>query len=290
MTNSMFRPEYKLFVQTLVQARQDAGLTQTDLALRLDKPQSFVSKYENGERRLDVIEFLDLCNVLGTEPARVLLILKQQTAQGTILDKWEITADQLTSLLEENPSLRGMVLGYVAELKLREIITTYPEVAYATKFDDHDRKKKGDLYIIYRGRAFDIESKSLQTKTVKRDSDSGAWFGKVQVDASDRREVVFEDGTTLNTTLLLRGEFDVLAVNLYAFEDEWRFIFARNRDLPPSSYSRYTQTQRNSLIASLIPVSWPPSPPFYADLRELLDEMVDTGEGAAPADVGLDEL
>lgn len=290
MPASMFRPEYKLFQQILVQARQNAGLTQTDLALRLSKPQSYVSKYENGERRLDVIEFLDLCNVLGIEPAHVLSVLRQQTSQKTILDQWAITSNQLTALLEENPSLRGMLLGYVAELKLREIITTYPEVSYATKFDDHDRKKKGDLFIIYRGRAFDIESKSLQTKMVKQDSQSGTWFGKAQVDASDRREVVFEDGTALNTTLLLRGEFNVLAVNLYAFENEWRFIFAKNSDLPTSSYRKYTQMQRNSLIASLIPVSWPPKPPFYADLRELLDEMVEAGEGSDPENIGLSQL
>ena len=55
MTNSVFRPEYKLFQQILVQARQNAGFTQTDLARHLSKPQSYVSKYENGERRIDVI-------------------------------------------------------------------------------------------------------------------------------------------------------------------------------------------------------------------------------------------
>ncbi|MCA9980884.1 MAG: helix-turn-helix transcriptional regulator, partial [Anaerolineales bacterium] len=241
MTNSLFRPEYKSLLLTLAQARQDAGFTQTNLALQLGKPQSYVSKYENGERKLDVIEFLDLCHVLGIDPAFVFSNLQQKGLQETtILDRWEITPSQLTSLLEENPSLRGMLLGYVAELKLREMIISYPEVSYATKFDDHDRKQKGDLYIIYRGHAFDIESKSLQTKMVQQDSESGTWLGKAQVDASDRREVVFEDGTTLNTTLLLRGEFDVLAVNLYAFEEEWRFVFARNSDLPTSRYKKYT--------------------------------------------------
>lgn len=267
MTSSVFRPKYKLLQQALIQARQNAGFTQTELAMRLDKPQSYVSKYENGERKLDVIDFLDLCNVLSIEPAAIFSTIAQQTPQKTILNQWHITSHQLTTLLEDNPSLRGMLLGYVAELKLREMIASYPEVSYTTKFDDHNRKKKGDLYIIYRGRAFDIESKSLQTKTVKQDSKNSIWLGKAQVDASDRREVIFEDKTTLNTTLLLRGEFDILAVNLYAFENEWRFTFARNRDLPTSNYRKYTPMQRKNLIASLVPVSWPPSPPFYADLH-----------------------
>ena len=42
-----------------------AGITQQELAKRLKKPQSFVSKYENGERRLDVVEFLEVATALG---------------------------------------------------------------------------------------------------------------------------------------------------------------------------------------------------------------------------------
>ena len=66
----------------------------------------------------------------------------------TLLEKWGITAEQLTQVLEKNPSLRGMILGYVAEQKLKEIISTLKDVSFITKFDDHNRKKKGDLYII----------------------------------------------------------------------------------------------------------------------------------------------
>lgn len=44
--------------------RQDNKLTQTELATKLDRPQSYISKYENGERRLDVVEFLEIAKVL----------------------------------------------------------------------------------------------------------------------------------------------------------------------------------------------------------------------------------
>lgn len=202
-----------------------------------------------------------------------------------ILEKWKITPDQLTELLGGNPSLRGMLLGYVAELKLKEIITAYPEVSYTTKFDDPDRSKKGDLYIVYHDKAFDIESKSLQSSMIKYDKENQKWYGKAQVDASDRRVVTFKDGTTLNTTLLLRGEFDILAVNCYAFTGEWDFVFARNSELPFSSYKKYTEQQRNELIASLVPVVWPPEPPFHKDLRGLLQEMVNEGLGQDPANI-----
>lgn len=206
----------------------------------------------------------------------------------TILDDWDITAEELTLVMKENPSLKGMVFGYVAELKLKERITAFDDVTYFTKFDDHDRKKKGDLYIVYKGRAFDIESKSLQTAMIGRDDERGIWTGKAQVDASDRRTVTFEDGSEMQTTLLLKGEFDVLAVNCYAFEDEWRFVFCRNDDLPTSTYRRYTSTQQQALLKSLVEVTWPPSPPFTDNLLGLLEQMVADGEGSDPIAVQQD--
>jgi len=53
-------------------ARVDAGLTQTELARRLRRPQSFVSKYENGERRLDVIDLQEVCRAIGIPASRIL--------------------------------------------------------------------------------------------------------------------------------------------------------------------------------------------------------------------------
>lgn len=57
MTKTLRTPEHVYLCQRLRQVRLDAGLTQVDLAARLDKPQSFVAKVETQERRLDVIEF-----------------------------------------------------------------------------------------------------------------------------------------------------------------------------------------------------------------------------------------
>ena len=46
-------------------ARREAGMRQVDLADRLRRPQSYVSKYESGERRLDLLELRQICNALG---------------------------------------------------------------------------------------------------------------------------------------------------------------------------------------------------------------------------------
>ena len=52
-------------------------MTQIDLSKKLGRPQSFVSKYENGERRLDVIEFLEVADALGVEPSRFINQLRK---------------------------------------------------------------------------------------------------------------------------------------------------------------------------------------------------------------------
>lgn len=63
---------YKKLRELLVAARGEADLTQVELSLRLRRPQSFVSKYERGERRLDVIEFGEVARALGIDPLRIL--------------------------------------------------------------------------------------------------------------------------------------------------------------------------------------------------------------------------
>jgi transcriptional regulator with XRE-family HTH domain len=63
---------YEKFQKALVEARLKSNLTQQEVALRLEKPQSFISKYESGERRLDVIEFLDVCEALRITPVSIL--------------------------------------------------------------------------------------------------------------------------------------------------------------------------------------------------------------------------
>jgi hypothetical protein len=184
----------------------------------------------------------------------------------------QITALELTSLVEDNPSLRGILLGYVAELKLHDMFLGHDDISGIGKADDHDRSKKGDRLIAYKGKNLVIEVKSLQTNSVRR-LDDGGWRGKTQVDASDKRKVHLPNGETLNTTCLVTGEFDLLAVNLFAFEEKWRFIFAKNGDLPRSKWKGYTPRQQKYLLATLIDVTWPPEPPFYEDPFPLLDSL-----------------
>lgn len=71
VTKSVFSDRYGIFRQSMIAARKTAGLTQVDLAVKLQRPQSFVSKYERGERRLDVVEFVEVARAIGIDPKEV---------------------------------------------------------------------------------------------------------------------------------------------------------------------------------------------------------------------------
>ena len=64
---------YQHLLVLLVEARKAAGLTQQELSEKLGRPQSYVSKFERGERRLDVVEFLGIAQYLGVDSHDVIV-------------------------------------------------------------------------------------------------------------------------------------------------------------------------------------------------------------------------
>lgn len=65
-------PRYRVLIGALVEGRRALGLSQGALAEKLDRHQQFVSRYEIGERRLDVVEFADVARALGLDPAALI--------------------------------------------------------------------------------------------------------------------------------------------------------------------------------------------------------------------------
>jgi len=80
MRKSLHTPEYLAFCELITQARKKAGLTQHALAKRLGRPQSVHGKYEGGERRLDVIEFMTVARAIGADPVVLLRALSKPRA------------------------------------------------------------------------------------------------------------------------------------------------------------------------------------------------------------------
>jgi transcriptional regulator with XRE-family HTH domain len=72
MSKSVFSDAYAILVAGLVEARHLAGVTQVQLADRLGKPQSFISKIERGERRVDALEFCAIAQALGIKPSELM--------------------------------------------------------------------------------------------------------------------------------------------------------------------------------------------------------------------------
>lgn len=72
MTKSIFTNNYQLLLQLLVTARKKSGITQQQLAKKLGKNQSYISKYENAERRLDIIEVIAISKAINFNPVELM--------------------------------------------------------------------------------------------------------------------------------------------------------------------------------------------------------------------------
>ncbi len=81
MQKSITSQDYRTFLRELRAARKRSGLTQADLARELNESQSFISKCERGERRLDVVELRNFCRVFGTSMAEFVRDLERSLAR-----------------------------------------------------------------------------------------------------------------------------------------------------------------------------------------------------------------
>jgi len=70
--------QYKIVGACLAAARRRANVTQQELAAKLGKPQSFVSEYERGQRRVDVVELLVISRVLGLDPVELFVEIARE--------------------------------------------------------------------------------------------------------------------------------------------------------------------------------------------------------------------
>ena len=86
---SVFTEEYEVFLRLLRETRQDAQLTQRQMAERLQHHQAFVSRSETGERRLDVIELRVLCKAMGVPLRKFIDRLEAELEKGE-LEKGEM--------------------------------------------------------------------------------------------------------------------------------------------------------------------------------------------------------
>lgn len=72
MAGSTHHQNYQQLLSLLRQARLRAHMTQEQLGNALGNSQTFVSKFERGERRIDVVEFVEICDAFGADPEEIL--------------------------------------------------------------------------------------------------------------------------------------------------------------------------------------------------------------------------
>lgn len=77
MGKTLGSKRHKALIDLLIERREAAGMTQAGLADRLGEYQSFVARLESGQRRIDVVEFLDIAEVLGFDPTKAIATLKK---------------------------------------------------------------------------------------------------------------------------------------------------------------------------------------------------------------------
>lgn len=66
--------KYHKIIELLVNERLRKNMTQNDIARLLGKPQSYIAKYESCTRRLDIVEFMDICAALKLRPSKVMIL------------------------------------------------------------------------------------------------------------------------------------------------------------------------------------------------------------------------
>ena len=83
MKKSIYKKEYKYFVQVFTECRTKAGLLQVDLAKELGVNQSFISKIETGQRKVDIIELREICSHLKITLKEFITLLEKEINSKT---------------------------------------------------------------------------------------------------------------------------------------------------------------------------------------------------------------
>ena len=78
MSKTIFEGAHSTLVEMMIGARKNAGLTQTELAERVGKDQSFISLIERSQRRIDILEFIALTRAVGSSPEKMFSDLLKQ--------------------------------------------------------------------------------------------------------------------------------------------------------------------------------------------------------------------
>lgn len=251
--------------------RELRGISQERLAHLVGVDRTFVSKIERGQRNTTAETIARIAKGLDVAPH----VLLAPNYLETQIGKMEVDLTVLAENAAQNPSLRSFIIGYQAEYMCKKELTRQLGIPMEsmTKPDDHDRNNHGDIVINYRNKKHVIEVKCLQTKYVKKVGED-SWIGKYQCDGSDATDIVLSNGRTVHTVAVQYGYFDIVAVGLFSFGEQWRFAFVDANKLDCMTISRgrnaIPEEDRHYFIKTMQDITWPLRSPYVEKIAELL--------------------
>jgi len=187
-----------------------------------------------------------------------------------------MTKEELCYIAENNPCVRGMITGYTSEYHLEKMLRSIEGVTNLYKPDDHDRKKnKSDYILTYKGKTIRIQSKSIQTNSIREHG--GIFSARVQNDASDKHDIILPNGKKVKCTNYAYGGYDILAVCLVNFTNKMNFCFKLNSECRPCTNSR-TISPENSvyLMSTAEKITYPLSGEWTTDILDVMDRVEKT--------------
>lgn len=190
-----------------------------------------------------------------------------------IIDK--VPVNVIRSIIKETPSLRGIVLGYLAEYYFHDSIGKNKNIKNIKKHDDHDRlNNKMDREFLYKNKPVSVQVKSIQTNSIRWDEKKQCVLATVQNDASCKRTITLKNGEKICTTNYKVGDYDILAVPLFPFCSNNTFAYKLNRDCKRTSYKKYTKSQQKQLLSTTEHITFPLSKEWTTSIDKIIEKLL----------------
>lgn len=170
-----------------------------------------------------------------------------------------IALSDIEKLAASNPSLRGYLQGYLAEMFLQKQLEATPGISNVVKINDQNTSVRGDFKFLYGGKEFSVECKSFSERGFRFTPLEGGWYSTVNL---KRSGAVQEEGKARSVNVK-RGEFDVLAISTFNVTGTWEFLFIHNRFLPSAESDP-------SCIKSTLSFNPLNSPCLFRDILQVL--------------------
>lgn len=206
------------------------------------------------------------------------LVLEAKKNQDKIIEK--VTDEEYEYLFTQVPSLKGMYIGNIGEFHFMKMMKSLDDISNVFKPDDHDRSlNKSDLIVTYRNTRIRFQVKSIQSNSLRFNTQTGKIEFTVQNDGSDKREIVLPNGHKVSTTNYVYGDYDILVVPLITVNkdenyDKWEYGFLLNSDCRPCTNRKIPEEDRKFLMSSSEILTYPLSGKWTKDVYKVMNSVV----------------